>query len=174
MAAEPINEPDTGNICFYTDRRSHMKFNAYKASALLAMSLAIFSGAAPAQNCSVDITSDDAMKYDKSVIVADGSCKEFTVNLTHSGKLARDAMGHNWVLSKAEDVQGAAMDGMQAGLANNYLKPGDRRVVAATAIIGGGEKPPLRSRSASWILKPSIRSSALSRGTGVSCGARFP
>lgn len=117
-----------------------MKLNAYTASALLALSLACFSGTAAARNCSADISSDDAMKYDKSVIVVDRACKEFTVNLSHSGKLSRDVMGHNWVLSKAEDVQGVAMDGMQAGLASSYLKPGDARVIAFTRIIGGGEK----------------------------------
>lgn len=117
-----------------------MKSYAYITLTLLALSLAFFPGKVAAQNCSADINSDDAMKYDKSVIVADGACKEFTVNLTHSGKLARDVMGHNWVLGKAEDVQGIAMDGMQAGLANNYIKPGDQRVIAFTKIIGGGEK----------------------------------
>lgn len=117
-----------------------MKLNAYTASALLALSLAFFSGKVAAQNCSADISSDDAMKFDKSVIVADRACKEFTVNLTHSGKLARDVMGHNWVLSKAEDVQGVATDGMQAGLASSYLKPGDPRVIASTKVIGSGEK----------------------------------
>lgn len=116
-----------------------MKLNVYVASALLALS-AVFTGVASAQNCSVNINSDDAMKYDKDVIVVDKGCKEFTVNLAHTGKLGKDVMGHNWVLSKAEDVQGIATDGMQAGLANNYIKSGDKRVIAFTKIIGGGEK----------------------------------
>lgn len=117
-----------------------MKFNAYITSALLALSLAVFTGVASAQNCSVGISGDDTMKYDKAVIVVDKGCKEFSVNLTHSGKLAKDVMGHNWVLSEADDVQGIATDGMQAGLANSYIKPGDERVIAFTEIIGGGEK----------------------------------
>lgn len=117
-----------------------MKLNTYTASALLTLLLACFAGAASAQNCNVDIDSTDAMQYDKDVIVVDKGCKEFTVNLTHSGKLAEDVMGHNWVLSQAEDVQGVATDGMQAGLQNNYVKPGDERVIAHTEIIGGGEK----------------------------------
>lgn len=117
-----------------------MKPNLYIASALLALLLNLFTGVAFAQDCSVDISGDDAMKYDKDVIVVDKGCKEFSVNLVHSGKLAKDVMGHNWVLSKADDVQGAATDGMQAGLAANYIKPGDERVIAFTEIIGGGEK----------------------------------
>ncbi|HEX7025627.1 MAG TPA: azurin [Gammaproteobacteria bacterium] len=117
-----------------------MKLRIYIASVLLALSLTHFPGIAAAQNCSVDIDSTDAMQYDKDVIVVAKDCKEFTVNLTHSGKLAENVMGHNWVLSKAEDVQGVATDGMQAGLENDYIKPGDTRVIAHTEIIGGGEK----------------------------------
>ncbi len=48
-------------------------------------------------------------------------------------------MGHNWVLTTEADFKGVAMDGGSAGLKNNYLKEGDTRVLAATAIIGGGE-----------------------------------
>lgn len=117
-----------------------MRLNTYIASAWLTLLLTSFAGAASAQNCSVDIDSTDAMQYDKDVIVVDKGCKEFTVNLTHSGKLAKDVLGHNWVLSQAEDVQGVATDGMQAGLQNNYVKSGDERVIAYTEIIGGGEK----------------------------------
>jgi azurin len=32
------------------------------------------------------------------------------------------------------------MDGQAAGPDNNYLKPGDTRVLAATKLIGGGEE----------------------------------
>lgn len=117
-----------------------MKLHAYLASFLLISPIAVFFGVAHAQNCSADIDSTDAMQYDKDVIVVAKDCKEFTVNLTHSGKLAANVMGHNWVLTKAEDVQGVATDGMQAGLDNDYIKPGDTRVITHTKVIGGGEK----------------------------------
>jgi azurin len=117
-----------------------MKLNANAASVLLALSLTVFTGMAAAQNCSVNISGNDAMKYDKDAIVVDKGCKEFSVNLTHAGKLAKEVMGHNWVLSKTEEMQAITTDGAQAGLANNYLKPGDARVIAATKIVGGGEK----------------------------------
>lgn len=117
-----------------------MKLNANMALVLLALSLTVFTGMAAAQNCSIDISSNDAMKYDKDALVVDKGCKEFSVNLTHSGKLAKEVMGHNWVLSKTEDMQAVTTDGAQAGLANNYLKPDDIRVIAATKMIGGGEK----------------------------------
>ena len=48
-------------------------------------------------------------------------------------------MGHNWVLSTEQNMQGIIIDGNSAGLSNNYLKPNDSRVLAATDIIGGGK-----------------------------------
>ena len=54
-------------------------------------------------------------------------------------KVAKNGVGHNWVLSKADDKQAIASDGMAAGVDNNYLKQGDERVIASTPIIGGGE-----------------------------------
>ena len=79
------------------------------------------------------------MQCNKKEIVVSQSCKEFTVNLTHSGKLPKNVMGHNWVLSKTDDKQSIASDGMTAGAANNYLKVDDVRVIASTIIVGGGE-----------------------------------
>lgn len=117
-----------------------MKLKTFIAPALLALLLTGFAGAASAQNCSIEVETDDTIRYDKNVIVVDKGCKEFTVSLIHTGKLDETVMGHNWVLSKAEDVQGVATDGMQAGLQNNYVKSGDERVIAYTEIIGGGEK----------------------------------
>ena len=92
-----------------------------------------------AEDCSVTVTSNDAMQFDTKAITVNSTCKEFTVNLIHAGKLPKNVMGHNWVLSKADDKQAIATDGMAAGVDNHYLKPGDERVIASTAIIGGGE-----------------------------------
>lgn len=62
------------------------------------------------------------------------------MNLTHSGSLPKNVMGHNWVLSKTADMAGIATDGMAAGIDKSYLKEGDTRVIAHTKIIGAGEK----------------------------------
>lgn len=107
-------------------------------AATAAMSL--FGSMASAQNCAIEVDSTDAMQFDKEVIVVDKSCKEFTVTLTHSGQLGESVMGHNWVLTESDDVQPVATEGMNAGLENEYVKPGDDRVIAHTEIIGGGEK----------------------------------
>jgi azurin len=95
---------------------------------------------ADADQCSVSIDSTDAMRFDKNEIVVDKSCKEFTVNLTHSGQLAENVMGHNVVITKEADARTVASDAAAAGPDNNYVKPGDERVIAFTEIIGGGQK----------------------------------
>jgi azurin len=49
------------------------------------------------------------------------------------------AMGHNWVLVKTADVSAVASAGIGAGLQQNYLPAGDKRVLAATKMVGGGQ-----------------------------------
>lgn len=94
---------------------------------------------AQADECTFDLNSNDAMQFDQKAITVNKSCKEFTLNLHHTGKLPKTVMGHNWVLSTTADSKTVASDGMAAGAANEYLKPDDARVIAFTKIIGGGE-----------------------------------
>lgn len=101
--------------------------------------LALASAPVLAAECSVDIAGNDQMQFDKKEITVSKSCKQFTVNLKHPGTLAKNVMGHNWVLAKQADMQGAVNDGMAAGLDNNYVKKDDARVIAHTKVIGGGE-----------------------------------
>lgn len=107
---------------------------------LLSISLSIFSVFTFSDDCSITIDSTDSMQFDKKNMSVSKACKEFTVNLTHSGILAEKVMGHNWVLTKTSDVRPVATDGMSAGLENDYVKKGDERVIAYTEVIGGGEK----------------------------------
>lgn len=101
--------------------------------------LAFASAPVLAAECTVEIEGNDAMQFNKPAIEVSQSCKEFTVKLKHSGKMPKQAMGHNWVLTKTADVQAVATDGIAAGLPQDYVKAGDARVVAHTKIIGGGE-----------------------------------
>lgn len=101
--------------------------------------LAFASAPVLAADCTVEIEGNDAMQFNKPAIEVSQSCKEFTVKLKHSGKMPKQAMGHNWVLAKTTDVQAVATDGIAAGLPQDYVKAGDARVVAHTKIIGGGE-----------------------------------
>ncbi len=106
---------------------------------LLATSVLLASSSAFAA-CSVDIDGNDAMQFNLKNIDVPKTCTEFTVNLSHSGKLAKNVMGHNWILVKTADLQAVANDGMAAGLDKDYIKAGDTRVIAHTKVIGAGEK----------------------------------
>ena len=95
--------------------------------------------AAAADACKVEITGNDSMQYDKKELDVPASCKEVTVTLHHSGKLPAAAMGHNWVLVSTPDLTAVATAGMGAGLASDYVPPGDKRVLAHTKVVGGGQ-----------------------------------
>jgi azurin len=106
--------------------------------------LTLASGHLLAAECSVDVDSTDQMSFTTKAIEIDKSCKEFTVNLKHSGSLPKNVMGHNLVISKEADMQPIATDGLSAGIDKNYLKDGDARVIAHTKIIGAGETDSLK------------------------------
>ena len=92
-----------------------------------------------AADCEFTVGAGDLLKFDVAEMSASASCATVMATLSHVGNLNAQVMGHNWVLAKASDVQGVAGDGMTAGAASGYVKSGDARVIAATAIIGGGE-----------------------------------
>jgi azurin len=94
---------------------------------------------AAAATCSVELTGNDAMKYNLTNIDVSKSCKTFTIHLKHTGKLARNLMGHNVVVGKTADMAGIGKDAIPAGLAANYIKAGDARVIASSKVVGGGE-----------------------------------
>jgi azurin len=95
--------------------------------------------AVAADACKVEITGNDSMQYDKKTLEVPASCKEVTVTLHHSGKLPAAAMGHNWVLVNTPDLAAVATAGMGAGLAGAYVPADDKRVLAHTKVVGGGE-----------------------------------
>ncbi|QCO68328.1 azurin [Luteimonas yindakuii] len=112
------------------------------ASALLcALGFAALAVSAPAQasGCSATVEGNDAMQFSTRALNVPASCKEFTVTLKHTGQLPVVAMGHNIVVGKTADITGINADGMAAGAANNYVKPGDARVIAASSLVGGGQ-----------------------------------
>ena len=111
------------------------------ALAIAAVSMAGGSHAAFAADkvCKLEIAGNDAMQYDKKELDVASDCTQVELTLTHTGKLPAAAMGHNWVLVKTADVTTVANAGMSAGLANNYLTPGDPHVIASTKIVGGGQ-----------------------------------
>jgi azurin len=107
---------------------------------------------AHADSCQLEISGSDQMRYDKQTLSVPATCKEVTLTLHHSGKLPREAMGHNWVLVNAADFDAVANAGMSAGLANDNVAPADKRVLAHTRTIGGGQTASVTFQSS--ILKP--------------------
>jgi azurin len=90
--------------------------------------------------CKLAISGSDTMQYDKKELKVPATCKTVELTLTHSGKLAANVMGHNWVLAKTADVTALSSAGIKAGIKNNHVPPGDKRVLAATKVVGGGQK----------------------------------
>jgi azurin len=105
----------------------------------LVFTTAIFSQAAIANDCTVEVEAGDALSFSTPKIEIPASCANATINFKHTGRLPAAAMGHNWGLAKTADLQPIQNDGNVAGAAGGYLKADDPRVIAATAIIGGGE-----------------------------------
>lgn len=96
---------------------------------------------AAAGQCEVVVESDDQMKFNTSEIAIDkAACSEFKITLKHVGKMPVAAMGHNLVISTAENASGVVADGAGATANNHFVKPNDERVIAATKLIGGGEE----------------------------------
>lgn len=99
------------------------------------------TAAAPAAgNCAVTVESNDNMQFNTKDIQVSKACKEFTITLKHTGTQPKSGMGHNIVISKAEDMDGILKDGAAAGADADYVKADDARVVGHTKLIGGGEE----------------------------------
>lgn len=113
--------------------------NILVAAALLFAAPQVF-----AADCSVELTGNDQLQFNKKSIEVSKACESFTINFKHIGKLAREVMGHDVVITKAADKDAVNTAGMQAGLANGYVPQDDGRVVAASDLIGGGESTSVR------------------------------
>jgi azurin len=124
-----------------------MGFKRYAMAAALVIGAAqLFSAPAEAagKTCKLEITGNDAMQYDKKELAVAGDCTEVELTLKHIGKLPAQAMGHNWVLTKAPDAAPVATAGLSAGLKLNYVPADDKRVIAHTKVVGGGESDTIK------------------------------
>ncbi|MEJ0038561.1 MAG: azurin [Gammaproteobacteria bacterium] len=134
------------------------------AAALIGANAFLFAApASAADNCKAEITGNDLMQYDKKELKFDASCTTIEITLKHIGKLAKEAMGHNFVLVATPDAMAVANDGLGAGVAANYIKAGDKRVIAHTKVLGGGESDTIK-----------IPASALKKGGDYSYECTFP
>ncbi len=86
----------------------------------------------------LELGGDDAMKFDKSELKVKAGQK-VTLILTHTGKMAKNIMGHNFVLLKqGTDIATFGEKAVAAGPDKAYIPDGNQ-VIAHTKLIGGGE-----------------------------------
>jgi azurin len=101
--------------------------------------LLLASGLAQAEPCKLTLESNDQMQFNVHELTVPTACTEVEVTLRHSGRLSARAMGHDWVLAKDSDMSAIVNAGLAAGAAHGYLPEHDKRIIAATPIVGGGE-----------------------------------
>ena len=69
------------------------------------------------------------------------------LTLKNAGNMPKAAMGHNLVITKKVDMQSVLVDGNTAGLSKNFIKENDERVIAHTAVLGGGESATIKFKT---------------------------
>ncbi|QRR03613.1 azurin [Dyadobacter sandarakinus] len=91
------------------------------------------------QTKTIVIKGTDAMQFDlKEIKVKAGQKVKLT--LTHAGKLAKAAMGHNWVLLKPGVDIAAFGSKAAAARESEYIpKSEEGNIIAHTKLVGGGE-----------------------------------
>ena len=94
---------------------------------------------ASADPCKILIESNDVMRFNVHEMSVPATCSEVEVTLKHTGQLSAKAMGHDWVLAKDSDMLAIVNAGLSAGATHGYLPESDKRIIAATKIVGGGE-----------------------------------
>lgn len=89
--------------------------------------------------CELAIDGSATLQFNQKELTTEQNCETITLTLKNTSNFPVEAMGHNWVLVETANADAVATDGLTAGLANNYLKPNDDRVLANTKMIGGGK-----------------------------------
>lgn len=89
--------------------------------------------------CRIEVQVDDTLRFTPSSIEVPSQCNGFEVLLRHTGRLPKAAAPRNWVLTASGDADAVAREAELAGAANSWIKPDDKRVLAASSVIGRGE-----------------------------------
>jgi azurin len=109
-----------------------------------ALILLLGAQAALADPCKISIEANDMMQFNVRQIVVPATCPEAELTLRHSGKMTAKIMGHDWVLAKDSDVSAIVNGGLAAGISHGFLPENDKRIIAATKLVGGGESDTIR------------------------------
>ena len=87
---------------------------------LAALLMAGAAHAAP-DACAIDVEGRPGKQFGPDHIVVPATCQDFTVRLIHTGKNSKEKAGHNWVLTKTEDIDAVMVDGIKAGAEHEFL-----------------------------------------------------
>jgi azurin len=101
--------------------------------------LLLLGGVAAADPCQLSIEANDMMQFSTRSLAVPATCTEIELTLRNVGKFPARVIGHNWVLTRDSDVTAVASAGVAAGFGHDYQPPADKRIIAATKIVGGGE-----------------------------------
>ena len=99
----------------------------------------------------VVVESNDQMRFSLHEITVPAECIEVEVTLKHSGVMPAKVMGHDWVLAKDSAMSAIVNAGLAAGAARGYLAANDKRVLAATKVVGGVKATPSNSAPTPFI-----------------------
>lgn len=123
------------------------------ATATAAAARDLVAGAAPTagKTCKLELSSNDAMQYDRKELRIAADCRNIELRFRHTGRLPAQAMGHNWVLTRTSDARAVDSAGIAAGFRNNHVPTGDKRVIAASRIIAGGQSITITFSAASLV-----------------------
>ena len=96
-----------------------------------------------AENCKIDISGSDMMRFDTNEINVDKNCDNFVITLKHSGNLPINAMGHNIVILETKNLQKIISKiNMSNGIENGFI-PEMEEVLFKSKMIGGGQETTL-------------------------------
>jgi azurin len=113
--------------------------------------LLLAGGVAYADPCKIAIDSNDMMQFSAHELAVPANCSDVELTLRHAGKLPAKVMGHDWVLAKDADVSAIVNAGLAAGLAHSFLPENDKRIIAATKVVGGGESTTVKFSTAALV-----------------------
>jgi len=104
-----------------------------------ALVLLLATAVAHADPCRLTIASNDLMQFNARELAVPPECSQVELTLHNTGKLPARVMGHDWVLARDSDMAAIVSAGLAAGFEHGFVPVNDRRVIAATHLVGGGE-----------------------------------
>ncbi len=113
--------------------------------------LLLASAGVYADPCKIAIDSNDMMQFSAHELAVPTSCTDVEVTLRHAGQLPAKVMGHDWVLAKDSDQSAIVNAGLAAGLSHGFVPENDKRIIAATKVVGGGESTTVKFSTAALV-----------------------